>query len=63
MLNPYNKNLSTAFKTLSKNVKGNPLAEEALSMLRQHIVRKAPKTKEKTAKTYGIALNDVVKQN
>ena len=63
MNNPYEKNLTTAFKTLSKNVKGNPLATEALAMLRQHIVRKTPKTKEKTAKTYGIAGNDIVSQS
>ena len=65
MLNPYNKNLSTAYKTLSKVVKisGNPNAEEALSILKQHISRKSPRTKPKTAKTYGIGLTDVVRQS
>jgi len=63
MVNPYNKNLTTAFKTLSKNVEGNPLAQEALAMVRQHIARKTPKTKEKTAKTYGIKESDVVSQS
>ena len=33
MANPYNKNLSTVFKTLRKAVDGNTNAEEALALL------------------------------
>ena len=63
MTNPYGKNLSTAFKTLSKNVKGDANAERALQMLRQHITRKTPRTKTKTAKTYGIEPTHIVRQS
>tara|TARA_R110000737_G_scaffold208109_1_gene225891 strand:+ start:419 stop:805 length:387 start_codon:yes stop_codon:yes gene_type:complete len=62
-LNPYDKNLSTVFKTLSKTVKGNATAESALQLLKEHVNRKTPKSRVKTAKTYGIEPTDIVSQS
>ena len=62
-LNPYDKNLSTVFKTLSKKVKGDTTAESALQLLKEHVNRKTPKSRVKTAKTYGISPTDVVSQS
>ena len=62
-LNPYDKNLSTVFKTLRKAVNGNTNAEKALQLLSEHVKRKTPRSKAKTSKTYGIAPNDIVNQS
>jgi len=62
-INPYDKNLSTVFKTLRKVVAGNPNAEQALTLLSEHVKRKTPRSKEKTSKTYGIAPVDIVNQS
>jgi|TARA_R110000823_G_scaffold259625_1_gene380753 hypothetical protein len=62
-LNPYDKNLSTVFKTLSKTVKGNATAESALQLLKEHVNRKTPKSRVETAKTYGIKPTDIVTQS
>ena len=62
-LNPYDKNLSTVFKTLTKKVKGDTTAESALQLLKEHVNRKTPMSRVKTAKTYGISPNDIVSQS
>ena len=62
-LNPYDKNLSTVFKTLTKKVKGDTTAESALQLLKEHVNRKTPKSRVKTAKTYGIEPTDIVSQS
>ena len=62
-LNPYDKNLSTVFKTLTKKVKGDTTAESALQLLKEHVNRKTPKSRVKTAKTYGISPTDIVGQS
>ena len=61
MSNPYNKNLSTVFKTLRKAVDGNPNAEEALALLSEHVKRKTPKSRE--TRDYGISPTDIVSQS
>ena len=61
MSNPYNKNLSTVFKTLRKAVDGNPNAEEALALLSEHVKRKTPKSRK--TRDYGIYDDHVVKQS
>ena len=61
MTNPYNKNLSTVFKTLRKAVDGNPNAEEALALLSEHVKRKTPKSRK--TRDYGIYDDHVVKQS
>ena len=60
MSNPYEKNLSTVFKTLRKAVKGNANAEIALNLVSEHISRKTNKSRPKTAKTYGIEPSDLI---
>ena len=49
-LNPYDKNLSTVFKTLTKKVKGDTTAESALQLLKEHVNRKTPKSRPPIAK-------------
>ena len=61
MSNPYNKNLSTVFKTLRKAVDGNPNAEEALALLSEHVKRKTPKSRK--TRDYGINTTDKVEQS
>tara|TARA_R110000796_G_scaffold64152_2_gene148623 strand:+ start:8521 stop:8883 length:363 start_codon:yes stop_codon:yes gene_type:complete len=61
MTNPYNKNLSTVFKTLRKAVDGNPNAEIALELLSEHVKRKTPKSR--VTRDYGIYNKDTVVQS
>tara|TARA_R110002096_G_scaffold20803_2_gene68147 strand:- start:988 stop:1359 length:372 start_codon:yes stop_codon:yes gene_type:complete len=59
--NPYNKNLSTVFKTLRKAVDGNPNALEALALLSEHVKRKTPKSRK--TRDYGIYEDHIIKQS
>ena len=61
MTNPYNKNLSTIFKTLRKAVDGNSNAEQALKLLSEHVRRKTPRSR--ATRDYGIYEQDVVFQS
>tara|TARA_R110000824_G_scaffold122497_1_gene279696 strand:- start:1197 stop:1562 length:366 start_codon:yes stop_codon:yes gene_type:complete len=61
MTNPYNKNLSTVFKTLRKAVDGNPNAVEALALLSEHIKRKTPKSRK--TRDYGIYEDHIITQS